>query len=79
MTGLFFEIPLERFGVHPVLWYSWQTLWINGAPGEQVPLTPPDDEFETFDVDRYSPLPNVTSRQLTYLVSDARGGRPVQA
>ena len=29
MTGLAFEIPIERIFEHPVVWYSCRTLWIN--------------------------------------------------
>lgn len=75
-SGLFYEIPLERILVHPVLWYSGTTLWINGAPNEDVPLTPPVDEFELFDPDRYAPLPDVTGLHKQYLAQiKARGER----
>ena len=66
-TGLFFEIPLERILVHPVVWYSCKTLWINGAPDEDVPLTPPLDEFEPFDPARYRELLHVTPKHASYL------------
>ncbi len=66
-TGLFFEIPLDRILDHPVLWYSWKTLWINGAPDEDVPLTPPAEDFEPFDSARYSPLVQVRARHVDYL------------
>jgi hypothetical protein len=66
-TGLFFEIPVERILVHPVVWYSGKTLWSNGAPNEDVPLTPPPDEFEPFDPERYREFPDVTPQHLSYL------------
>jgi hypothetical protein len=66
-TGLAFEIPLERIVVHPVVWYSWQTMWINGAPNEDVPLTPPTDEFEPFDPDFYRPLNAAPPAHVDYL------------
>lgn len=66
-SGLFFEIPLERIRPHPVLWYRWETLWINGAPGENVRATPPLEEFEPFDFRRYRELPDVTAAHLAYL------------
>ena len=65
--GRFFEIPVERIIVHPVLWYRWEMLWINGAPGEDVPIVPPLDEFEPFDPKRYRALAEVTPAHLTYL------------
>jgi hypothetical protein len=76
MTGLFFEIPVERILVHPVLWYRWRTLWINGAPDEDVPLTPPEDDFEPFEASRYSPLRDVTPSHLDYLVRMKGRGQP---
>lgn len=66
-TGLAFEIPLERILRHPVIWYSGRTLWINGAPNEDVPLVPPTDEFEPFDPERYQPLRAPTPAHLAYL------------
>jgi hypothetical protein len=50
-----------------VLWYTWRTLWINGAPDEDVPVTPPLSEFEPFDAARYAPLPDVTPLHVAYL------------
>ena len=78
ITGLFFEIPVERILVHPVLWYTARTLWINGAPNENVPLTPPLDEFEPFDASRYRPLADATQLHFEYLRRvKERGQRPL--
>ena len=66
-TGLAFEIPLERILQHRVIWYSVRTLWINGAPNEDVPLVPPANEFEPFDPERYRPLPGPTQAHIEYL------------
>jgi hypothetical protein len=67
-SGLFFEIPLQRILAHPVLWYRWETLWINGAPDEDVALTPPLDEFERFDPGSYRDgIAEVTDAHLAYL------------
>jgi len=77
-SGLFFEIPLDRILSHPVVWYRWKTLWINGAPGEDVPLTPPSDEFEPFDAQRYRRLPAVPDEHIDYLRRmKQRGERPL--
>lgn len=78
LTGLVYEIPLERITRNPVVWYSARTLWINGAPNEDVPVVPPDDEFEPFDPARYQPLSAPTPAHLEYLrrMRD-RGGRPL--
>lgn len=76
MTGLFFEIPLERIAPHPALWYRWRTLWINGAPDEDAPNTPPADDFEAFDPSRYSPLREVTTSHLGYLARTMARGQP---
>ena len=75
-SGLFFEIPLERILACCVVWYRWETLWINGAPGEDVPFAPPADEFEPFDALRYRRLSAVPSAHLDYLRRmKARGER----
>jgi hypothetical protein len=75
MTGLAFEIPLERITVHTVVWYSGKTMWINGAPNEDVPMLPPLDEFEPFEPARYRPLDAATPAHLDYLRElKARGG-----
>jgi hypothetical protein len=66
-SGLFFEIPVERISTHRVLWYRWETPWMNGFPYEDVPLVPPLDEFEPFDHGRYRELADVTDAHLAYL------------
>jgi hypothetical protein len=65
--GLFFEIPTERIVTHPTMWYRWETPWINGYPGEDVAATPPLDEFEPFDAERYQELPDVPDAHRDYL------------
>lgn len=65
--GLFFEIPVERIAVHPTVWYRWETPWINGYPGEDVPATPPLDEFEEFELERYQELADVPAAHRSYL------------
>lgn len=75
-SGLFYEIPLERILVHNVAWYTWQTLWINGAPGEDVPRTPPRADFEPFEERRYRPLSAVPGAHLDYLQRMKQRGAP---
>lgn len=73
-----FKIPLDRILVHPVVWYWCRTFWINGAPNENVPLTPPLDEFEPFDAARYKELADVTAGYVPYLGRmKERGERPL--
>jgi hypothetical protein len=67
MTGMFFAIPLERILCHRVVWYSAETLWINGAPDEDVPDVAPAEEFEPFDPRRYRELPDVPDAHVAYL------------
>jgi hypothetical protein len=77
-TGVFFAIPLERILRHRVVWYSAKTLWINGAPDEDVPDVAPDDEFEPFDLARYRELPDVPDAHIAYLRRmKERGQRPL--
>jgi hypothetical protein len=65
--GLAFEIPVERISMNRTAWYSWQTPWLNGYPDEDVATEPPSDEFEEFDPERYSPLPDVPELHRKYL------------
>jgi hypothetical protein len=67
VTGHAFEIPVERISGQRAVWYSAQTPWINGAPNEDVPPTPPPGEFEPFDPDRYRPLAAATPAHVEYL------------
>ena len=64
---MFFAIPLERILSHRVVWYSAKTLWINGAPDEDVPDVAPAEEFEPFDPARYRELPDVPDAHVAYL------------
>ena len=75
MSGLFFAIPLERIMVHRVVWYSGKTLWINGAPDEDVPLVPPNDEFEPFNPQAYRELSEPTPAHLAYLKRMKHAGK----
>lgn len=78
LTGTFFAIPVERILHHRVIWYSWKTLWINGAPGEDVPDQAPDDEFEPFISRRYREHPDVPRAHVEYLRRmKQRGQRPL--
>jgi hypothetical protein len=76
MTGFFFEIPLERIVDHRTLWYRWKTPWVNGYPHEDVALTPPLDEFEPFEPDRYRELPDIPDAHRAYLQRMKEQGRP---
>jgi hypothetical protein len=59
MTGRFFEIPLERILVNPVIWFSAESR---------------EGEFERFDPARYHELPEVPAAHLAYLRSKEDGG-----
>lgn len=77
-TGMVYAIPLERILIHPVMWYAWKTLWINGSPDDDVPLEPPAEEFVPFDPSHYQELSAPTERHLTYLrTMRDRGRRPL--
>ena len=74
-SGLFFEIPLDHIATQRLLWYRWETPWINGFPNEDVPLAPPLEEFEPFDASRYRELPDVTDAHAAYLRRMKETGR----
>lgn len=77
-TGWFYAIPLERILIHPVVWYAWKTLWVNGAPDDDVPLEPPAEEFEPFDPARYQELSAPPERHLAFLARmQDQGRRPL--
>lgn len=78
VTGMSYAIPLERILHHRVVWYSCRTLWISGAPGEDVPQVAPSDEFEPFDPARYQEFHQVPEAHAAYLRRmQARGQRPL--
>jgi hypothetical protein len=52
-SGDFYRIPIEAIMVNPAVWYEGKAVWINGAPGQDVALAPPADEFSTFRADGY--------------------------
>lgn len=73
-----YRIPIESFAGQQVIWFWGRTLWINGAPGEDVPLEPPADEFEPFDPQRYRELTAVPAAYREHLRAClARGKRPL--
>jgi hypothetical protein len=66
MTGRFFEIPLERILVNPVIWFSGGAP-IRPAGGEDDHAASFGREFERFDAARYHELPEVPVAHLSYL------------
>lgn len=79
ISGLFFEIPLQRTVAQPVLWYAWRTMWANGSPDEVAAPSPPEEEFEIFEPARYAPLPDVPEQHRRYLVERRAANRPALA
>jgi len=69
------RIPIERLAGRPAVIYNSRTHWINSAPGEDVPLTPPEEEFEPFDPETYSELTEVPPLHLDYLAQQRDRGR----
>jgi hypothetical protein len=61
------RIPVERLAGMPAVVYNSATHWINSSPGEDVPLTPPDEEFSRFDASTYAELSDVPQLHLDYL------------
>jgi len=61
------RIPIERLTAWPAVVYNSATHWINSSPGEDVPLTPPETEFSSFDPHAYSEPREVPQLHLDYL------------
>jgi hypothetical protein len=70
------RIPIDRIAGAPAVVYDSASHWINSAPGEDVPLTPPDREFTPFDPASYQELFEVPALHLEYLRRQLAAGRP---
>jgi hypothetical protein len=70
------RIPIDRIAGAPAVVYDSASHWINSAPGEDVPLTPPDREFTPFDPATYEELFEVPALHLDYLRRQLAAGRP---
>jgi hypothetical protein len=70
------RIPIERIAGSRAVVYDSARHWINSAPGENVPLTPPDHEFTPFDPATYRELSEVPALHLDYLRRQLAAGRP---
>jgi hypothetical protein len=70
------RIPVERLAGTPAVVYDSASHWINSSPGEDVPLTPPEEEFTPFDPTTYVELTDVPPRHLDYLRVQLAAGRP---
>ena len=70
------RIPVERIADQPAVVYDSRSHWLNSRPGEDVPATPPEDEFTPFDVDTYVELTAVPALHLDYLAEQRDAGRP---
>lgn len=70
------RIPIDRIAHVPAVVYDSASHWINSAPGEDVPLTPPEREFTPFDVATYRELSRVPPLHLDYLRRQLATGRP---
>ena len=67
MTGRFFEIPVERILVNPVIWASQDVPSTGVARSKSAAPTALDGEFEPFDAARYQALREITAAHLSYL------------
>ena len=69
------RIPIERIAGQPAVVYDSKTHWINSSPGEDVPATPPANEFSPFNPDTYEELEEVPQRHLDYLIQQRDRGQ----
>jgi len=70
------RIPVHRIADRPAVVYDSRSHWLNSRPGEDVPATPPEDEFTPFDVDTYQELPETPQLHLEYLGERLAAGQP---
>ena len=69
------RIPVTRIAGQPAVVYDGRSHWLNSRPGEDVPATPPEEEFTPFDVDVYEELAEVPDLHLDYLAERRDAGR----
>ena len=69
------RIPVERIRSKAVV-YDSRSHWINSSPGQDVPLTPPEEEFSPFAADTYEELAEVPQLHLDYLRRQLSLGEP---
>ena len=70
------RIPVQRIADQPAVVYDSRSHWLNSRPGEDVPATPPEEEFTAFDVNIYEELSVVPALHLDYLAEQRDAGRP---
>ena len=61
------RIPVTRIANQPAVVYDGRSHWLNSRPGDDVPATPPEEEFTPFDADVYEELAEVPDLHLDYL------------
>ncbi len=76
LTRRVVRIPVERLAGRSAVNYDSASHWINSSPGEDVPPTPPEDEFSPFDPATYQELHEVPARHLEDLAGQHRRGLP---
>ena len=70
------RIPVQRIAGQPAVVYDSRSHWLNSRPGENVPASPPVDEFTPFDVDTYEELLETPRLHLEYLSDQVAAGKP---
>jgi hypothetical protein len=61
------RIPVERLIGRNAVVYNSATHWINSSPGEDVALSPPESEFEPFEIGTYSEQTETPVLHIEYL------------
>ena len=70
------RIPAERIAGQAAVVYDSRSHWLNSRPGEDVPATPPEDQFSPFALDTYEELDEVPQLHLDYLTEQRDAGQP---
>ena len=70
------RIPVERLAGRDAVIYESRSHWLNSRPGQDVPATPPEEDFTRFDVSSYEELTEVPQLHLDYLAQQKEAGEP---
>jgi hypothetical protein len=72
-SAYYYRIPVEAIRERRCVYYRNESFWLNNSPNEDVPSTPPGDEFELFNPDTYREHDKVPKSYMDYLRRQVEG------